>query len=87
MADTIDDAQSVNELHQEVSLHNFKETLDPKLQPNYDEWDGENCVDCGEGIPAQRVLMLRCRCVSCQEDLEKRIRLSKHNAKIEEVAS
>lgn len=84
MADFIDDAQAVNELHQEVSLRNQAARLAPEAQPGYALWDGLNCLDCEEEIPLQRRKMKRCRCMPCQEFLEKRTALAKHNIKAEE---
>ena len=43
MADYIDDAQAVNELHQEVSLHNQRLKVAPEQHPDF---DGRHCVDC-----------------------------------------
>lgn len=83
MADFIDDAQAVNELHQEVSLQNQKARLLPDQQPNYAEWDGKTCVECGDDIPLQRVAWQRCRCTPCEDFLEKRKKLEKHNIKAE----
>lgn len=44
----------------------------PESQPGWLEFDGLNCVDCGEGIVAGRLLLKRCRCLDCQSVLERR---------------
>lgn len=44
----------------------------PENQPNYKDFDGENCVDCGEEMIAARLKHKFIRCVHCQEKLEKK---------------
>lgn len=39
------------------------------------DFDGENCLDCGEEIPELRLSMGRIRCVYCQEALERKNKL------------
>lgn len=68
MADFIDDAQAVNELHQEVSLKNQRAKVLPETHPDF---DGAHCVDCAEEIPLQRLQWGRVRCTPCQEYLER----------------
>lgn len=67
MADTIDDAQAVNELHQEVSLRNQRAKVLPEQHPDF---DGAHCVDCEVEIPPLRLSWGKVRCVDCQEELE-----------------
>ena len=67
MADFIDDAQAVNELHQEVSLANQRLKTLPESHPDF---NGVDCVGCGDPIPPQRLSWGRIRCTGCQEWLE-----------------
>lgn len=86
MADIIDDAQRYNELHQEVSLKNQRAKNAPERHPDF---DGEHCVeaDCGVRLPNLRLQLGRIRCVDCQELLEKRQRLARHNQPIDSANS
>ena len=45
--------------------------------PNYDEFDGERCVDCDVKIPELRLKLGAIRCVDCQEILE--LEQQRHN--------
>lgn len=73
MADTIDDAQAVNELHQDVSLRNQRAKAFPESHPDF---DGYHCVepDCGVELPQLRLQWGRVRCVDCQGRLEEMAR-------------
>lgn len=81
MADFIDDAQAVNELHQEVSLRNQSAKVLPESHPDFDGW---HCVDCGVEIPAKRLGWGRIRCVDCQEHKERTDRAHQRNGRPEE---
>jgi RNA polymerase-binding transcription factor DksA len=85
MADFIDDAQAVNELHQEVSLRNQQAKMLPETHPAF---DGVHCVeeDCDVEIPPARLAMFKVRCVDCQSLLEKRQRLARHNIPLDTSA-
>lgn len=67
MADTIDDAQAVNELHQEISLRNQRDKLAPETHPDF---DGNHCVECGDAMLVGRLMLNRIRCLMCQERKE-----------------
>lgn len=71
MADTIDDAQAVNELHQELSLRAFR--LRVRTPPL--EFDGTNCTDCGEAVEPPRLALGFWRCIDCATRLEQQQRL------------
>jgi RNA polymerase-binding transcription factor DksA len=76
MADFIDDAQAVNELHQEVSLRNQQAKVQPESHPDF---DGQHCVDCTDLIPLARLAWGRIRCVGCQEYKERVERVQQRN--------
>jgi RNA polymerase-binding transcription factor DksA len=78
MADYIDDAQAVNELHQDVSLRNQNVKVLPEQHPEFDGW---HCVDCGVEIPAKRLGWGRIRCTDCQEFKERAEAAFKRNGK------
>lgn len=44
----------------------------PEIQPGFDEWDGEHCLECEDEIPEARKRQQRVRCVMCQSLLERR---------------
>lgn len=64
MADYIDDAQAVNELHQRVAFQNHY--LQREKPPA--DFNGKNCVECEEVIPEIRLTQHNAfRCVGCQD--------------------
>jgi RNA polymerase-binding transcription factor DksA len=50
----------------------------PEAQPNFNEFDGLNCVDCGEEIISERLAMGRVRCAECQTTLEWETKVGRH---------
>ncbi len=48
-----------------LSLHRARaaQALAPQSHPQF---DGENCLDCGDPIPLQRLAMRRIRCTACE---------------------
>jgi RNA polymerase-binding transcription factor DksA len=82
MADIIDDAQAYNELHQEVSLKNQQAKMLPETHPDF---DGFNCVDCEEKIPAKRLGWGRIRCIECQEFKDRVDAAARRNGRPEEL--
>lgn len=82
MADYIDEAQAVNELHQEVSLKNQLVKAQPEKHPDFDGW---HCVDCGDEIPAKRLGLGRIRCIGCQDYKERREAATRRNGRPEEA--
>jgi RNA polymerase-binding transcription factor DksA len=71
MADTIDDAQAVNELHQELSLREFR----TKLAHAPAEFNGKDCTICGEPVEPARLLLGFWYCIECARLLEHKRRL------------
>lgn len=75
MADTRGDEADVSfltsHLHEQNCLNAHHAKNKAENQPNFNEFDGKTCVDCGDEIPAERLAMHRIRCVDCQEALEK----------------
>lgn len=83
MADTIDDAQAYNELHQRVSLQNFLAAAKPENHPGFDGW---HCVDCEDEIPTKRLGLGRIRCIDCQEYKDRVDAAARRNGRPEEEA-
>ena len=54
------------------ALAKVQAKLLPEAHPDF---DGETCVDCGDDIPGERLLMGRVKCVACQSALEARGKL------------
>lgn len=69
MADFIDDAQAVNELHHDVSLRNARAKSLPETHPDF---DGKSCVECGDLLHSVRLAMGRVYCAPCQTEIERR---------------
>ncbi len=63
MADFIDDAQALNELHEKISLLNHK--LGQEKSPAY--FNGCNCIECEDMIDPRRLKHGYFRCVGCQD--------------------
>lgn len=69
MADTIDDAQKLDELWQEKCLAEQKERK--KYQREYKEGDFTDCVECGEEIyPQARLEAGYLTCIECAREKE-----------------
>ena len=66
MGDFVDDAQAVNELHQDVSLRN--KLAEIRAVPK--EFDGKHCGECGELIEPARLALRLYRCLDCARALE-----------------
>lgn len=74
MPDPIDEAQAVNELHQDVSLRNARAEA-AAVPPGF---NGVDCVDCDEPVEEGRLKLKLFRCLECARALE--IRRKTHAA-------
>lgn len=45
------------------------------LRETHPDFDGENCVACGNPVPPERLALEKVRCVECQTAVEGRQRL------------
>jgi hypothetical protein len=79
MADPVDDAGEYNAVYQAAAFksagfdfENGSPALAPQTHPDF---DGEHCVECGDDMPASRLLFRRVRCTSCEEDLARENKL------------
>lgn len=72
-SDHLDQAQAINEQHQEASLALARAKLAPEQVQNEDgTWPYTHCAECGDEIPQARLDMGKIRCVACQGLLERR---------------
>ena len=69
MADIVDDAQEYNELYQRVALENHRLRTQQDARADF---NGKDCVDCGETIISKRIALGFFRCIECQTDREQR---------------
>lgn len=65
--DETDYAQHLQLKEQAAISVRARELNRPEHHPDF---DGETCVECGEDIPANRLLLNKVRCVDCQTFLE-----------------
>ena len=66
-ADENDRASNAEYIHNQDALERVRALAKPESHPDF---DGNHCVECGEGIPKQRLAIGKVRCVSCQQRLE-----------------
>jgi RNA polymerase-binding transcription factor DksA len=71
-ADLTDHAQDVSELFLEASL---SQVPDPNVPETHPDFDGENCVSCGDPIPKARLALGKVRDVKCQQAVEAKAKL------------
>lgn len=63
MADYIDDAQAVNELHQRIAFQNHA----AKQERPPITFDYKHCIECGDRIEKVRLEHKFFRCAGCQD--------------------
>ena len=68
MADPIDIANDRAAAFTENAERRARGKSGPETHPDF---DGRNCVDCGEAIPAARLALGKVRDVECQQKLER----------------
>lgn len=81
MADWIDDAQAVIELHQGESIRRNLDAARRIGTPA--DFDGKTCYECGVDIPTARLAHGFFRCVHCAEDLERDQKRAAHVAAVQ----
>lgn len=82
MADTIDDAQAVNELHQEISQRNRDARRAEETKPP-PEFNGRDCIECEDIIEPIRLAHKFYRCACCQVQFEKDEKMRSINGRAE----
>ena len=66
-ADENDRASNAEFIHNQDSLERVRALVKPEIHPDF---DGAHCVECGESMPKQRLVLGKVRCVSCQQRIE-----------------
>ena len=67
MADIIDTANAFAARLNDDALDRARGKSEPESHPDF---NGLNCVDCGDDILPARLLLNKVRCLDCQEVLE-----------------
>lgn len=62
-------AERLAQQQRDAKIAEVRESVLPEY---HEDFDGKNCVDCGNGVGALRLKMGRIRCVECQTVREKR---------------
>jgi RNA polymerase-binding transcription factor DksA len=70
--DEADQASMIQMAENKQALAKVKARLAPETHPDF---DGKNCIDCGDKIPKARLDMGRMRCVHCQTSIEQKGRM------------
>ena len=70
-ADPIDEATALAASLTESAVAAARRANARETHPDF---DGENCVECGDAIPPARLAWGKIRCISCQTELEHRAR-------------
>lgn len=68
MTELIDAAQKQQRENEERALANVRARMIPETDPDF---DGKNCIECGNSIPPRRLDMQKIRCVGCQDAKER----------------
>jgi RNA polymerase-binding transcription factor DksA len=72
-ADVIDQASDFEHAINEAAVAAARLKSKPEQVQNADgSWLTQECVDCGDIIPPQRLALGRVRCFYCQSELEKK---------------
>lgn len=67
-ADILEQAEETTTVFTQAAIATARDALEPETHPNF---DGSNCVDCEDEIPAARLALRRVRCIRCQETKER----------------
>lgn len=68
-SDNLDQAADMQDAMNNAGIAAAASRVAPERHPLF---DGENCIKCGNEIPAVRLAHGKIRCVTCQTVLEKR---------------
>ena len=68
MTDIIDTANAFAARLNDDALDRARGKSAPETHP---DWNGLNCVDCGDEVHRVRLALGKVRCMSCQDVLEK----------------
>lgn len=68
-SDNLDHAAVIQDIMNNAGIAAAASKVAPQKHPDF---DGSNCVKCGDELPLVRLAYGRIRCVTCQTILEKR---------------
>ena len=67
-ADNLDKAAELQQLMNDAGIEDIRRKVLPETHPDF---DGLNCVECGNEIASGRLALLKVRCIQCQTLLER----------------
>lgn len=67
-ADELDQADLIQENERQAGL----DAVRRKLVEQHPDFNGTDCIDCGDPLPAVRLAYKRVRCTLCQVEVENR---------------
>jgi len=65
-SDNLDHASDMENAHRERAIAELRK---PPITPK--DFNGEDCVDCGDEIPEARLSMYKFTCIACQMNRER----------------
>ena len=68
-SDSLDHAADIQDAMNNAGIADAALKTAPQTHPDF---DGENCVTCGDELPQVRLAYGRIRCVICQTKIERR---------------
>ena len=71
MRDSADNLDKAAELQQRLNDAGIEQIRRKALPETHPDFDGVNCVDCGNEIALGRLALLKVRCIQCQTLLER----------------
>jgi len=76
-ADELEMAGQLEELERERGRAVVRDALRPVKHPDF---NGSDCVDCGDKLPPVRLAYKWVRCAPCQSEIERRLKLQGRRA-------
>lgn len=73
--DVIDEANEKAQAFLDAAVEERRRAAAPERVPDENGVIDPDCEDCGEAIEPERLAMGRCRCITCQTELERRNKL------------
>lgn len=68
-------ADNLAEAHRNFGIEKSRIAMQKQVSADF---NGVNCIDCGDTIHEKRLAMQRIRCTDCESDQETRSRLFRH---------
>jgi ribosomal protein S27E len=74
---TADELETAENLRQETSDFGLAQVREHLKAEHHPDFDGVNCVGCGDELAPVRIAYKRVRCAACQTEIEKRQKLQR----------